>query len=136
MSGTTIALYRGMESAFVEQRKHKRYAPFDDAVTVFDTKVGRVINISEGGMAVKWIGDVYSSGDNTITFLCNSKQLLIADLPVRFLSVRNEQASLMGTINLQSTRLGFNYADSTQHNQIKKYISWLARNEHQDLKDN
>jgi hypothetical protein len=115
-----------MESTLVEQRKHKRYAPSDDAVTVFDTKVGRVINISEGGMAVKWIGDVYSSGDNTITFLCSSKELLIADLPVRFLSVRNEQASLMGTINLQSTRLRFNFADSTQHNQIKKYISWLA----------
>jgi hypothetical protein len=45
-----------METTFEEQREYKRHAQPDDAVAVCNTKIGRVINISEGGMEVNWLG--------------------------------------------------------------------------------
>ncbi len=125
-----------METTFVEQRKHKRYAPPDDAVAVCNTKIGRIINISEGGMAVNWIGDTSFSGDGMVTFLSSSKDVLINDLPVRFLSVRNEQASSMNAIKVQCIGVSFNYADTAQHDHVKEYIDGLAGNGHKDFKDN
>jgi hypothetical protein len=72
-----------METTFKEQRKYKRYAQPDDAVAVFNTNIGRVINISEGGMEVNWLGDTSFPDDGTVTILSNSKDIVINDLPVR-----------------------------------------------------
>ncbi len=86
-----------MKSTYVDRRKYKRHTPPDDAVAMLDDavaicgkSVGRVISISESGMAVNWIaepwiGDVPLSGDGTVIFLCRSRDVFIDDLPVRFL---------------------------------------------------
>jgi hypothetical protein len=114
-----------MEATFEEQRKYKRYAQPDDAVVVCHTKIGRVINISEGGMAVNWLGDTSFRDDATVTILSNSKDLLINDLPVRFLSARNETSSNRA-IKRQRTGISFNFANPKQHRQIKEYIAGLV----------
>jgi hypothetical protein len=126
-----------MEATFEEQRKYKRYAQPDDAVVVCHTKIGRVINISEGGMVVNWLGDTSFPDDGIVTILSNSKDIFINDLPVRFLSVRNEP-SLNRAIKMQRTGISFNFANPKQHRQIKDYIAGLARSlsENRDHSEN
>ena len=124
--GTNIADYWCMGSTFEEQRKYKRYAQPDDAVAVCNTKIGRVISISEGGMAVNWLGDTSFPDEGTVTILSNSKDILINDLPVRFLSARNEQSSNKA-IKMKRTVVSFNFANTKQHRQIKEYIAGLDR---------
>jgi hypothetical protein len=116
-----------METTFKEQRKYKRYTQPDDAVAVCNTKIGRVINISEGGMAVNWLGDTSFPDTGTVTILSNSKALFINDLPARFLSARNEQSSNRA-IKMKRTGVSFNFANPKQHRQIKEYIAGLASN--------
>jgi c-di-GMP-binding flagellar brake protein YcgR len=115
-----------METTFKEHRKYKRYAQPDDAVAVCNTKIGRVINISEGGMAVNWLGDTSFPDDGIVTILSNSKDILINDLPARFISARNEQSSNRA-IKMTRTGVSFNFANTKQHRQIKEYIAGLAR---------
>jgi hypothetical protein len=126
-----------MEATFEEQRKYKRYAQPDDAVVVCHTKIGRIINISEGGMAVNWLGDTSFPDDATVTILSNSKDILINDLPVRFLSARKEPSSNRA-IKMKRTGISFNLANPKQHRQIKDYIAGLARSlsENRDHSEN
>jgi c-di-GMP-binding flagellar brake protein YcgR len=118
-----------------EQREYRRYAQPDDAVVVCNRQIGRAINISEGGMAVNWLGDSSFPGDGTVTILSNSKERLINDLPVRFLSARNEHSSNRA-IKVKRTGVSFNFANPKQQREIKEYIDELATNSQQELQDN
>ncbi len=119
-----------------EQRKHQRYNATDDTPAFADGSRCRIVDISKGGMAVRWVDNMSLPGDGMVTFLCSSKDVSINDLPVRFLSLRNELTSSMSNFKIQSTGIRFNYADTAQQNQVKEYITELAANRHQDFKDN
>ena len=109
----------------MEHRKHKRYAVTDDAIAATSTKIGRIINISEGGMAVNWICDEPLSGDNKVTILCRTEDLFIKDLPIRM--IRNDNKFMpVSTFQIQSMGVKFNFSNTDQHNQVKQYISRLA----------
>ena len=97
----------------------------DDAIATSNTKVGRIINISEGGMAVNYISEGSFSEENKATILCKTKSLFIKDLPIRLVHKNDKPLSPMSTFKIQTVGIKFNYSNAAQHDQIKEYISGL-----------
>ncbi len=116
-----------MESASPDRRKHKRYTVPDDAISTCNRKVGRIINISEGGMAVNFIFDEPFSEENNVSILSRTDNLFIKDIPVKLVHKMDGQHSFTGTFQLQTVGARFNYLDGAQQEQIKEYIFQLSR---------
>jgi hypothetical protein len=115
-----------LENASSDRRKHKRYTVPDDAISVCNTKIGRVLNISEGGMAVNFITAEPFSEGNMVTIICGTKSLLIQNLPIRLVRKNDKPFSFMSTFQIQTVGIKFNYSNTAQHDQIKQYISGLS----------
>ncbi len=114
-----------MEGASSDQRKHKRYAATDDAIAVTNTKIGQILNISEGGMAIDYISDEPFTDDNKITILCRRRKLYIKDLAIKIVRKSNMSFGLMGTFRIQTIGVKFNFSDIAQRDQVKEYLSRL-----------
>jgi len=115
-----------LKNASLDHRKHKRYAVTDDAIAASNRKIGRIINISEGGMAVNWISVEPFLCDNKVTILCRTENLFIKDLLIRMVRNNNKPFGFMSTFQIRSMGVEFNYSNTEQHNQVKQYISRLA----------
>ncbi len=116
-----------MESAPPDRRKLKRYTASYDAISTCNRKVGRIINISEGGMAVNFIFDKPFSEETKVTILSRTKNILIEDIPVKLVHKIGRQRSFTSTFQLQTVGIRFNYLNGAQQEQIKEYIFQLSR---------
>ena len=115
-----------MENAFSDRRKHKRHAVSDDAIAACNTKIGRIINISEGGMAANFFTDEPFSEEDKATILCRTKNLLIENMPIRLVRKNDKPFSPMSGFQIQPVGVKFNYSNTAQQDQIKEYISGLS----------
>ncbi len=116
-----------MENASSDRREHKRYAVADDAICMFNEKVGRIINISEGGMAVNFLLDEPFSEENAVTILCRSKDLFINNIPAKLVHEKDRQRLSMGKFDAQTVGVKFKHLRGAQNDQIKEYVSRLSR---------
>ncbi len=116
-----------MENASPDRRKHKRYAASNDAIAICDMKNGRIINISEGGMAVNFIFDKPFSEETKVTILSRTKNILIEDIPVRFVRKKDKPHSFTGGFQVQTIGVRFNCLNGAQQDQVNAYVSRLSR---------
>ncbi len=115
-----------MENASPDRRKHKRQAVPNDAIAVCNEKVCRILNISEGGMAVNCINEKPFSEEEKATILCGTKNLFIKDLPVGLVQTTSQPPSTISPIQVQTVRVKFNYLNGAHNDQIKQYIFRLS----------
>jgi len=74
---------RILENTFQNKRKHKRMAVPDDTIVACDSKIGRMTDISQGGMGVNFILDKPFKDGRVVTLISRSSNLHIKDLLVR-----------------------------------------------------
>ncbi len=115
-----------MDSASPDRREHKRYAVPDDAVSMCNGKVGRIINISDGGMAVNFILDEPFSEESEATILCRTNNLYIKDSAIEIVRKSDRPFASMGTFRIQTIGVKFNFSNIAQRDQIKEYVSRLS----------
>ena len=112
-----------MDNSFSEKRSCKRYNVTDFVVAVFDNRLGRIINISENGLAVQLLDDDLKSLPEKCTtfFFSKDKGFLIEDLPLKL--VRKE---IILSPHLSTVAAKFDTSDTNQLCRIKEYISGLS----------
>ena len=115
-----------MGNQFVDQRKHKRYAATDKAIAICNTKVGRIIDISRGGMAVIFTSNDSFSGEDRTTIFSKYKNLLIEEIPMIFVREIDTQSTPTSPFQIRTVGIQFNYSNSEQQDQIKQYLTGLT----------
>ncbi len=115
-----------MDNSSLYKRKHKRYMVTDDAIAVIKKKVGRITDISEGGMAVNYINDEPFSEEDKATILNRTKSLLINGLPIRLVRENDKPFLPMSGLQIQTVGVKFYNTNANQQEQIKRYVSMLS----------
>jgi len=114
-----------LEIAFQNKRRHERTAVTDDTVVACDSKIGRMTDISQGGMGVNFILDKPFNGDSVVTLISRSNNLHIKDLPVRLIHKTEVPFTRIGRYQAHPVGLKFEFADAEQKAQVREYISAL-----------
>ncbi len=116
-----------MEQAFVDRRKHERYVVKDDAIALFNKKIGRIVNISEGGMAVNFLShDKPFSERGATTIFCRMKALLIEDLQMKVVRTTHKPFSPNSRVKIRTIGVEFDYSMESEHEKIMRYITGMA----------
>ena len=117
-----------MENNFLEKRKHKRYFATDDVIIVCHNHIGRVINISESGIAIKFI-DCTEDSTNEFKgdFLCNTTNPDIEKLPLELVRKEDDKLSPFGGFVTKTLGFTFKKLNAIQQKQVINYISGLSR---------
>jgi len=77
-----------LENRFLNKRKHKRTTVTDDTIVACDSKIGRMTDISQGGMGVNFILDKPFKDGRVVTLISRSKNLYIKELiPLKIIDV-------------------------------------------------
>jgi len=112
-----------MDNNSIEKRKFKRYNVTNFVVTPIANRLGRLINISENGLAIQ----LYDEHLETLPekwqtyFLTVDKGFLIEDLPLKLVRKEGKPFSPISIVTAK-----FDTSDAIQLNQIKQYISGLS----------
>ena len=106
-----------------EKRKFKRYNAIDFVVVTFANKLGRLMDISENGLAVKLMDkDLESLPEKCkSSLLTTAKGFLVEDLPLKL--VRKE---IMSSSPISTVAAKFDTPDTNQLGKIREYISGLC----------
>jgi len=115
-----------LENTFQNKRKHKRTAVTDDTVVACDSKIGRMTDISQGGMGVNFILDKPFRDARVATLISRSNNLHIKDLPVRLIHKTEVPFTRIGRYQAHPVGLKFEFADAEQKAQVRKYIATLS----------
>ena len=112
-----------MDNSSVEKRKFKRYNVTDFIAAPIADRLGRLINISENGLAIRLYNDRLEPlpEECKTYFLTVDKGFLIEDLPLKL--VREE---VMPSSPLSTVAAKFATSDAIQLGQIKQFISGLS----------
>ncbi|MBC8318939.1 MAG: PilZ domain-containing protein [Desulfobulbaceae bacterium] len=112
-----------MANSSAEKRKHKRHNVTEFLVAVFDNRLGRIINISEKGLAVQMLDDDLKSLPEKFEtfFFSKDKGFLVEDLPLKL--VRKE---IILSPHLFTVAAQFATSDIIQLDKVKQYISGLS----------
>jgi len=108
-----------------EQREHKRYPLTDDTVISCAINFGQVIDISEGGLAIKYINLDLQEDCWQATLHCREKKLLIKELPLKLTHVSEIQFSPFSPVYTQTVGVKFNGPSDVQKDQIRQLIATL-----------
>jgi len=92
----------------------------DDTIGARDSKIGRMTDISQGGMGVNFILDKPFRDARVATLISRSK-----DLPVRFIHKTKVLFTRIGRYQAHPVGLKFEFADAEQKAQVREYISAL-----------
>ena len=112
---------------FIERRKHKRYAGAEDAIVRFSSRIGRIINISEGGMAIHLIDILESLPDELeATIFCSTTNTKIKGLALKI--VRENETIFPKFAGFATRIIGvtFTNPNAIQQEQIRQHISRLS----------
>ncbi len=122
-----------MENTFLNKRKHKRISVPDDTVVACNSEIGRMTDISEGGMGVNFILDEPFKSSRVVTLISRSQNLHIKNLPVCVVHKTEVPFTRVNRYNVQPVGLKFDFANVEQKAQVRKYISTLYKhNKEQD----
>ncbi len=114
-----------MENTISDQREHKRHTAPEGAIAACHKIVCRIIDISEGGMALHCISKEPFSEEEKPMILCRTKGLFIKDLPIKLVRKTIQSPMPSSTFQMQTVGVSFNYKNTAQRDQIKAYISEL-----------
>lgn len=117
-----------MTSPLLEKRKHKRYTLRDDSVVVLSSVCGLVVNICEGGMAIKYVNGTLPQENWVSTIHCSGKELTLQDMPLTLIHRGIVCFSPLSSVYTQIVGVKFNcHSDNgIQKSQIRKFISALS----------
>ena len=117
-----------MDNSSVEKRKCKRYNVTDIVVTVDATRLGRVINISESGLAIKLIDTDFESlpKECKTSLLTRARGFLVKELPLKLIRKEVMPSSPSKKAKIQTVGAKFNISDAIQLCKIKQYIFGLS----------
>lgn len=113
-----------MDNSFVEKRKLKRYNVTDFVVAAFSNRLGRLMNISENGLAVQLMDDTDLESlpeEFKTSLLIVAKGFLVEDLPLKLVRKETMPSSYLSTIAAK-----FDTSDTIQLGKIKEYIAGLS----------
>lgn len=116
-----------MKNEFIDKRKHKRYLVPEDVVAICQDRVGRVVDISEGGLRIKLIDSSEPiTGKSIATFYCSTTNTKIKEFSFTLIREENINFSRFGSLSTQTIGAAFDNTNSIHMNQIRHYISELA----------
>ena len=89
-----------MDNSFTEKRKYKRYNVTDFVVVAFANKLGRLMDISENGVAVQLMDEDLESLPEGCksSLLTVAKGFLIEDLPLKLVRKEVMSSSPISTV--------------------------------------
>ncbi|MBA3013463.1 MAG: PilZ domain-containing protein [Proteobacteria bacterium] len=109
-----------------EKRKHKRFPLADDTVAISDAGIGNVLDISEGGFAVKYLKPKDLSDECDAVVFSAEKDFLVSELPIKVVRKDEIEVSPQGDATTQTVGVTFNNPSPGQHEQIKKFVADLS----------
>ena len=114
-----------MNDLFTEKRKCKRYNVTDFVIAVYANRLGRLINISESGLAIQLIdADLESLPEESkASFFTATKGFLIEELSLKLVQKKIKPST---NYKLQTVGAKFNTSDAIQLCKIKQFISGLS----------
>jgi hypothetical protein len=117
-----------MENSSLEKRKCKRYNLTDFVVAVSTTRLGRVINISASGIAIKLIDADFKSlpEECKISLLTRAKGFLVEELPLKIVRKELIPASSRNSEKIQTIGAKFNIADAIKRCKVKQFLFELS----------
>nr|MBF0221666.1 PilZ domain-containing protein [Desulfobulbaceae bacterium] len=116
-----------MKNEFVDKRKHKRHIVPEDVIAVYQDRVGRVIDISEGGMRIKLIDSSESiAGESIATFYCSITNTKIKAFSLKLIREENINYSRFASLSTKTVGAEFKNPNDSHLDQIRRYISELS----------
>ena len=125
-----------MENKFSDRRKHKRFTVDNKVFVLWHNKAAQAIDISEGGMAIHVTDFIVDqivdspeplSDDWKTTFLCETTETIITELPVKLVRKEEKEFSRFAVIATQTVGVKFNNPNANQQKQIRQHISGLSK---------
>jgi hypothetical protein len=114
-----------MEKQDLEKRKHRRYDTIGNALVFSPNLTGRVVNISEGGMAIDVIDKIeteLSANGWKTTFYCMDTDTMIKGLPLKLARKGTVEFSPLGSKN-EIIGVEFDEPSILQQEQISCHLS-------------
>ena len=117
-----------MENSPVEKRKCKRYNVPDFLVALYDNRLGRVVNISENGLAIKLFDTNLESLPESckISLLTRTRGFLVENLPLKLVRKEDQPSAIKNKKRLQTIGVTFAASDIMQLCKIKQYLFLLS----------
>lgn len=109
-----------------DKRKHRRYPISDDTVILCSATIGSVIDISEGGLAIKYFKPKSLSEEANALVFSGEKDFLVSELPLKIVRREEVQFSPLTNVHTQTVGVEFNNPDASQKDQIRQFIAALA----------
>lgn len=110
-----------------EKRRHKRYPLPEDTVAISDAGIGSVLDISEGGLAIKYLKPKDLPDESTALILCVEKDFLVSELPIKVVRKEDAEVSPDNEALTQTVGVKLNNPDHDQHAQIRQLVSALSK---------
>lgn len=109
-----------------EKRKHTRYSLADDTVAICDAGIGNVLDISEGGFAVKYLKPRDLSDECDALVFSAERDFLVTEVPIIVVRKDTVQTSSADGDVTQTVGVKFNNPAPGQYEQIKLFVSGLS----------
>jgi len=112
-----------MNHSFIEKRKYKRHDVTNFVVATLPNRLGRLINISENGLAIQLYDEDIENLPQMFktSLLTAAKGFLIEDLPLKLVRKEVKPSTSMSTVAVEIAT-----TDTKQHDKIREYISGLS----------
>lgn len=108
-----------------EKRKHKRYPINDDTVVLCEATIGSVLDISEGGLAIKYFKPKSLPDESMALVFSGEQDFLVSELPLKMVRKGEVEFSPLADTHTQTVGVKFNNPDSKQKDQIMQFIAEL-----------
>ena len=110
-----------------DKRKHKRYPLSDDTVAICNASIGSVLNISEGGLAIKYLKPKALPEECSALVFSGEKDFLVSELPIKIVRKEEVEVSPLNNAHTQTVGVKFNSPGPTQYAQIQQFVLALAK---------
>jgi len=111
----------------LEKRRHKRYPLPDDTVAISDAGIGSVLDISEGGFAIKYLKPKDLPDEGEALVFCAERDFLVSDLPIQVVRKEEAEISQDSETITQTVGVKLNNPDPGQQAQIKQLVAELSK---------
>lgn len=117
---------KSMADSPAERRRHPRHAVKNHSVVVCNDSPGEVIDISCGGLAIKYAHHESIPNEWSVTVLNTTKNTATPYLPLKVVRKGEMKFSSSSGVKTQIIGAIFNNPDPSQQNQIKQFIYDLS----------
>lgn len=110
-----------------DKRKHKRYPLTDDTVAICNSSIGSVLDISEGGLGIKYLKPKELPEEGNALVFSGERDFLVSELPIKIVRKEELEISPLSDAHTQTVGVKFNNPDSNQYKQIQQFVSTLSK---------